>query len=56
MQELLARYPLGFAQWLIAFDYVLSHPCEVAWDRIHYMSHNWNDSKRIAVPSGYAPR
>ncbi len=30
MQPLLARYPLGFAQWLIALDYVLSHPREVA--------------------------
>jgi uncharacterized protein YyaL (SSP411 family) len=30
MQEMLARYPLGFAQWLIALDYVLSHPREVA--------------------------
>jgi uncharacterized protein YyaL (SSP411 family) len=30
MQPLLARYPLGFAQWLIALDYALSHPREVA--------------------------
>jgi uncharacterized protein YyaL (SSP411 family) len=30
MQPLLARYPLGFAQWLIALDYTLSHPREVA--------------------------
>ena len=26
VQGMLARYPLGFAQWLIALDYVLSHP------------------------------
>jgi uncharacterized protein YyaL (SSP411 family) len=30
VQPLLARYPLGFAQWLIALDYALSHPREVA--------------------------
>jgi uncharacterized protein YyaL (SSP411 family) len=30
IQEVLARYPLGFAQWLIAFDYVLAHPREVS--------------------------
>jgi hypothetical protein len=30
MQSLLARYPLGFAQWLIALDYALSHPREIA--------------------------
>jgi uncharacterized protein YyaL (SSP411 family) len=30
MQPMLARYPLGFAQWLIALDYVLAHPREVA--------------------------
>jgi uncharacterized protein YyaL (SSP411 family) len=30
MQEMLARYPLGFAQWLIAQDYVLAHPREVS--------------------------
>jgi uncharacterized protein YyaL (SSP411 family) len=30
MQEMLARYPLGFAQWLIALDYVLVHPREVS--------------------------
>ncbi|MFB0534796.1 MAG: thioredoxin domain-containing protein [Anaerolineae bacterium] len=30
MQPLLARYPLGFAQWLIALDYALSHPREIA--------------------------
>jgi uncharacterized protein YyaL (SSP411 family) len=30
MQPLLAQYPLGFAQWLIALDYALSHPREVA--------------------------
>jgi uncharacterized protein YyaL (SSP411 family) len=30
MQEMLARHPLGFAQWLIAQDYVLAHPREVA--------------------------
>jgi uncharacterized protein YyaL (SSP411 family) len=30
MQPLLARYPLGFAQWLIALDYALSHPHEIA--------------------------
>jgi uncharacterized protein YyaL (SSP411 family) len=30
MQEILARYPLGFAQWLIAQDYALAHPREVS--------------------------
>jgi uncharacterized protein YyaL (SSP411 family) len=30
MQPMLARYPLGFAQWLIALDYVLAHSREVA--------------------------
>jgi len=30
MQSLLARYPLGFGQWLIALDYTLSHPREIA--------------------------
>ena len=30
MQQMLAEHPLGFAQWLIALDYVLSHPREVA--------------------------
>jgi uncharacterized protein YyaL (SSP411 family) len=30
MQEMLARYPLGFAQWLIALDYMLVHPREVS--------------------------
>jgi hypothetical protein len=27
---MLVRYPLGFAQWLIALDDVLSHPREIA--------------------------
>jgi hypothetical protein len=30
MQPLLAKYPLGFAQWLIALDYAISHPHEIA--------------------------
>ncbi|HHS97471.1 MAG TPA: thioredoxin domain-containing protein [Chloroflexi bacterium] len=30
MQPLLARYPLGFGQWLIALDYTLASPVEVA--------------------------
>jgi uncharacterized protein YyaL (SSP411 family) len=30
MQEMLARYPLGFGQWLTAQDYVLAHPREVS--------------------------
>ena len=30
MQQMLVRYPLGFAQWLIALDYALSHPREVS--------------------------
>ena len=30
MQSLLARYPLGFGQWLIALDYALAHPREIA--------------------------
>jgi uncharacterized protein YyaL (SSP411 family) len=27
---MLAQYPLGFAQWLIALEHVLSHPREIA--------------------------
>ncbi|MCP4543437.1 MAG: thioredoxin domain-containing protein [Chloroflexi bacterium] len=30
MQEMLSRYPLGFAQWLISLDYILGHPREVS--------------------------
>ncbi len=30
MQPMLAQYPLGFAQWLIALDYALGHPREVS--------------------------
>jgi len=30
MQPLLARHPLGFGQWLIALDYALAHPREIA--------------------------
>jgi uncharacterized protein YyaL (SSP411 family) len=30
MQSLLTQYPLGFSQWLIALDYALSHPREIA--------------------------
>jgi uncharacterized protein YyaL (SSP411 family) len=30
MQSLLAQYPLGFAQWLIALNYALSRPREIA--------------------------
>jgi uncharacterized protein YyaL (SSP411 family) len=30
MQEMLARYPLGFGQWLIAQDYALAQPREVS--------------------------
>ena len=30
MQPMLGRYPLGFGQWLIALDYALSHPREIA--------------------------
>lgn len=30
MQPLLAKYPLGFAQWLIALDYALSQPRQIA--------------------------
>ncbi|MBN1812331.1 MAG: thioredoxin domain-containing protein [Anaerolineae bacterium] len=30
MQPLLARYPLGFAQWLVALNYALAHPHEIA--------------------------
>ncbi len=29
-QEMLTRYPLGFAQWLIALDYALADPREVS--------------------------
>ncbi len=30
MQPILIRYPLGFGQWLIALDYALAHPREIA--------------------------
>jgi uncharacterized protein YyaL (SSP411 family) len=30
MQPLLAQYPLGFAQWLMALSYTLAHPPEIA--------------------------
>jgi hypothetical protein len=30
MQPLLAKYPLGFGQWLVAQDYALSHSREIA--------------------------
>jgi uncharacterized protein YyaL (SSP411 family) len=30
IQPLAARYPLGFAQWLIALDYAISRPLEIA--------------------------
>jgi len=30
MREMLARYPLGFAQWLTGLDYVLARPREVS--------------------------
>jgi uncharacterized protein YyaL (SSP411 family) len=30
MEEMLARYPLGFGQWLIGLDYMLAHPREVS--------------------------
>ncbi len=30
MRKMLARYPLGFAQWLIGLDYALAHPREVS--------------------------
>jgi uncharacterized protein YyaL (SSP411 family) len=30
MQPLLARYPLGFGQWLIALEYALARPHEIA--------------------------
>ncbi len=30
VQSLAARYPLGFTQWLIALDYALAHPYEIA--------------------------
>jgi uncharacterized protein YyaL (SSP411 family) len=30
MQSLLAQYPLGFAQWLVALIYALAHPREIA--------------------------
>jgi uncharacterized protein YyaL (SSP411 family) len=30
VQPLLAQYPLGFSQWLIALDYALSRPREIA--------------------------
>ncbi|MBN1888029.1 MAG: thioredoxin domain-containing protein [Thermoflexales bacterium] len=30
VQEFLAHYPLGFGQWLVALDYALSNPKEIA--------------------------
>jgi uncharacterized protein YyaL (SSP411 family) len=30
VQDLMARYPLGFGQWLVALDYALSHAREIA--------------------------
>jgi len=30
MQQMLAQHPLGFGQWLIALDYALAHPREIA--------------------------
>jgi uncharacterized protein YyaL (SSP411 family) len=30
MQSMMARYPLGFAQWLQALSFALAHPAEVA--------------------------
>ncbi|MGI5836969.1 MAG: thioredoxin domain-containing protein, partial [Chloroflexota bacterium] len=30
VQPLMERYPLGFGQWLIALDYALSRPREIA--------------------------
>jgi uncharacterized protein YyaL (SSP411 family) len=30
MQPLMAQYPIGFGQWLIALDYALSHPRQIA--------------------------
>ncbi len=30
MQPMLARYPLAFGQWLIALDYIVAHPREIA--------------------------
>ena len=30
MQPMMARYPLGFGQWLTALDYALAHPRDVA--------------------------
>lgn len=30
MQPLMARHPLAFGQWLIALDYALAHPLEIA--------------------------
>lgn len=33
VQPLLTKYPLGFGQWLIALDYALSHPHEIAYSR-----------------------
>jgi uncharacterized protein YyaL (SSP411 family) len=29
VQDLLARYPLGFGQWLIGLSYLLAHPLEI---------------------------
>jgi uncharacterized protein YyaL (SSP411 family) len=30
MQPLMAQYPIAFGQWLVAFDYALSHPRGIA--------------------------
>jgi uncharacterized protein YyaL (SSP411 family) len=52
MQPLMAQYPLGFAQWLIALDYVLSHPREIAI----VGDPEAGDTRRLLdVCSGYRP-
>jgi uncharacterized protein YyaL (SSP411 family) len=52
MQPLMAQYPLGFAQWLIALDYLLSHPREIAI----VGDPEADDTRRLLdVCSGYSP-
>jgi uncharacterized protein YyaL (SSP411 family) len=52
MQPTLAQYPLGFAQWLIALDYALAHPREIAI----VGEHNAPDTVALLdVLEGYRP-
>ena len=52
LQPLMARYPLGFAQWLVAQEYFLSHPREVA---IVGAAEAADTQALLAVTQGYRP-